>query len=233
MRHTERNATKEPLVRRKIRAQSASLAAAVIPFGLAFGAAASEAGLQHWQTAGFSLLVFTGSAQFAAVEILDDGGGVAAAVTAGLLLNLRSVAFGLALVHAMPASWWKRAIAAQLMIDETAAVATVQPDRETSRSAYWTAGLTLFTVWNISTIIGATIIASSADLIHDFGLDATVPAAFLALLWPRLDDPAHQLVAGAAAVIAVVATPFVPAGLPVILSLISVVPFIARRARPT
>ena len=85
----------------------ASIAFAVAPFGMAFGAAASEAGLETWQTAGFSLLVFAGSAQFAAVEILGDGGSVAAAVTAGLLLNLLSIAFGVALADAMPRSGFR------------------------------------------------------------------------------------------------------------------------------
>jgi len=134
-----------------------------------------------------------------------------------------------ALVDAMPRSRWKRAVAVQLMIDETAAVATVQPDRETSRYAYWFTGLALFTMWNASTIIGATVVASSADLIHDLGLDATIPAAFLALLWPRLDEPTHRVVAVAGAAIAVVTTPFAPPGLPVILALIAVVPFLVRR----
>jgi 4-azaleucine resistance transporter AzlC len=229
VRHTEQDVSKEPTPRRRARAQALSIALAVTPFGVAFGAAASEAGLEIWQTAGFSLFVFAGSAQFAAVEILGDGGSVAAAVTAGLLLNLRSVAFGVALIDAMPVAKWKRALAVQLMIDETAAVATVQPDRETSRYAYWFTGLALFTMWNISTLIGATVVASSADLIHDLGLDATIPAAFLALLWPRLDEPTHRVVALAGAAVAVVTTPFVPPGLPVILALVAVVPFLVRR----
>jgi predicted branched-subunit amino acid permease len=144
-------------------------------------------------------------------------------------LNLRSVAFGVALIDAMPVAKWKRALAVQLMIDETAAVATVQPDRETSRYAYWFTGLALFTMWNISTLVGATVVASSADLIHDLGLDATIPAAFLALLWPRLDEPTHRVVAVAGAAVAVVTTPFAPPGLPVILALVAVVPFLARR----
>ena len=229
VRHAEQDLSKEPLPRRRARAQAVSIALAVTPFGIAFGAAAAEAGLEPWQAAGFSLFVFAGSAQFAAVEILGDGGGIAAAVTAGLLLNLRSVAFGVALVDAMPASRWRRALAAQLMIDETAAVATVQPDRDTSRYAYWFTGLTLFAVWNVSTLVGATVVASSADLIHDLGLDATVPAAFLALLWPRLDEPTHRIVAVAGAAIAVLMTPLVPPGLPVILALIAVVPFLSVR----
>jgi len=229
VRHTEQDVSKEPTPRRRARAQALSIALAVTPFGVAFGAAATDAGLETWQTAGFSLFVFAGSAQFAAVEILGDGGSVAAAVTAGLLLNLRSVAFGVALVDAMPASRWKRALAAQLMIDETAAVATVQPDRDTSRYAYWFTGLALFAMWNVSTLVGATVVASSADLIHDLGLDATVPAAFLALLWPRLDQPTHRVVAVAGAAIAVLTTPFVPPGLPVILALVTVVPSVLRR----
>jgi predicted branched-subunit amino acid permease len=70
---------------------------AVVPFGLAFGIAAVDAGLAVWQASGFSLLVFAGSAQFAAVEVIGDGGLALSAIGAGLLLNLRSLAFSVAM----------------------------------------------------------------------------------------------------------------------------------------
>ena len=111
-----------------IRRQAIAISLGVVPFGLAFGVAADEAGLSTFEAAGFSVLVFTGSAQFAAVTVLGDNGTVVAAVLAGLLLNLRSLAFGMAMAPALRGSLWWRALVAQLMIDEAAAVGTVHDD---------------------------------------------------------------------------------------------------------
>ena len=66
--------------------------------------------------------------QLAAVTVLDDGGTVAAAVTAGLLLNMRSLAFGVATESALWGPLWWRALVSQLMIDESTAVGAGQQD---------------------------------------------------------------------------------------------------------
>jgi len=95
--------------RRRINRQAASIVASVAPFGLVFGAAAATAGLSLLEAMGYSLFVFAGSSQFAAVEILGDGGSVASAAIAGLLLNVRSLAFGVVMAPALAGAWWKRA----------------------------------------------------------------------------------------------------------------------------
>jgi predicted branched-subunit amino acid permease len=189
-----------------------------VPFGVAFGIAASEAGLAVWQTSGFSVFVFAGSAQFAAVEIIGDGGSAAAAIAAGLLLNVRSLAFGVVMAPALKGPWWRRALWSQLMIDETTAVGSAQPDTRWRRYGYLYAGVVLFTVWNLSTLFGAAVLSSAGDVVEDWGLDAPIPAAFMALLWPRLQDPAQRRCALAGAVIALVATPISPPGVPILLA---------------
>ncbi|HEY8544303.1 MAG TPA: AzlC family ABC transporter permease, partial [Acidimicrobiales bacterium] len=126
---------------------------AVTPFGVAFGVAASEAGLAVWQAFAYSALVFAGSAQFAAVDVIGDGGSALSAVAAGALLNLRSLAFGVVMASALSGPWWRRALWSQLMIDETTAVASAQPDPELRRHAYLWTGVVLFTAWNLSTLL--------------------------------------------------------------------------------
>src|SRR3989442_3283327 len=102
VRHNEQSS------RGAIRRQALSIAFAVVPFGIAFGVTAARARLALWQTSGFSLFVFAGSAQFAAVEIVGRGGAVASAVGAGLLLNLRSLGFGGAIAPSLPGPRGKR-----------------------------------------------------------------------------------------------------------------------------
>jgi predicted branched-subunit amino acid permease len=201
---------------------AASITAAVAPFGIVFGAAASTAGLSLWEAVGFSALVFGGSSQFAAVEILGDGGSVASAAVAGLLLNVRSLAFGVFMATALTGRWWQRAAMSQLMIDESTAVGAAQPDLRWRRTGYLVAGLAVFVVWNLTTILGYLAFANAGDLITDLGLDAAGPAAFLALLWPRLAVPSQRRTAIAGAAIAVVLVPFTPPGVPILASMLGV-----------
>ncbi|MDH4116470.1 MAG: AzlC family ABC transporter permease, partial [Acidimicrobiia bacterium] len=96
-----------PDPRSALRNRALSIGLSTVPFGLAFGVACAQAGLEWWEAAGFSTVVFGGSAQFAAVGVLADGGAVGAAIAAGALLNLRSVAFGLLLAPSLQGPlWW-------------------------------------------------------------------------------------------------------------------------------
>lgn len=194
---------------------------AIAPVGMAFGIAASDAGLAAWEASGYSLLVFAGSAQFAAVDILGDGGSMLAAIAAGLLLNIRSLAFGVAMTPALAGDWWRRALWSQVMIDESASAGVSQVDRHLQRYAYLCVGTAIFVAWNLSTVLGATALPQSDDLVTDWGIDAAFPAVFLALLWPRLagsngDVTAQRRTAAAGAVIALALVPVSPAGIPIL-----------------
>ena len=204
--------------RRRIRRQATAIAIAVAPFGLAFGIAAHEAGLSLLEAVGFSVFVFTGSAQFAAVTVLGDGGTAAAAISAGLLLNLRSLAFGVAMAPALTGSPWWRAGASQLMIDESTAVASAQPTRSLQRYGYLVGGIAVFIAWNLATLLGASFLSSSESLITDLGIDAAIPATFLALLWGRLRDRQQLVLAVVGAALAIAFVPFSPAGIPILVA---------------
>ncbi len=209
--------------RSAILAQAGSIALAVFPFALAFGVACTAAGLTLWEAIGFSTIVFGGSAQFAAVTVLGDGGGAPAAILAGALLNMRSMAFGVAMAPALKGPLWWRALVSQLMIDESTAVGTAQTTRAAQRFGFLAGGLGVFALWNVGTIVGAVAIDDAGELVETWGFDATIPATFLALLWPRLDDPTTRAIAATGAVIAVATAPFIAPGLPIIVSAIAVV----------
>jgi predicted branched-subunit amino acid permease len=138
------------------------------------------------------------------------------AVVAGLLLNLRSVAFGVVMAPALTGPWWQRALWSQLMIDESTAIGSAQSERRWRRYGYLCGGLAVFVSWNVSTLVGAVGLSSTGDLISDWGIDATIPAAFLALLWPRLRDEAQRRSALAGAAIALALIPVAPPGVPIV-----------------
>jgi 4-azaleucine resistance transporter AzlC len=209
-------------IRRAIHRQAASIVAAVAPFGIVFGATAATAGFTLLQAIGYSTLIFGGSSQFAAAEILGDGGSVAAAAIAGLLLNVRSLAFGVIMAPALTGALWQRAAMAHLMIDESTAVGVAQVERRWQRYGFLVAGVSVLIVWNLTTIAGHLLFSDAGDLIETLGLDAAGPAAFLALLWPRLRDRPQLRTAIAGAAIAVVLVPLTPAGVPILAAMIGV-----------
>ena len=202
--------------RRSIRAQAISIGLAISPFGLAFGALCAESGIGAWEALGFSSIVFGGSSQFAAVSVLADDGTVIAAITAGLLLNLRSLAFGVSMAPSLKGSSLWRAGVSQLMIDESTAIGSSQATHELRRYGYLWGGLSVFVLWNATTLIGVSVLSEAESLITDLGIDATIPAAFLGLIWNKLENTKHRAVAVIGAITALILIPFTPAGIPVI-----------------
>jgi 4-azaleucine resistance transporter AzlC len=192
----------------------APLAIAVVGFGISYGVLARAAGMGVLAPIVMSLTTFAGSAQFAAASILDVGGTVAAAITAAVLLNARYAPIGVSVAPSLSGSWWSRFLHAQLVVDETWAVAAEGEGRFNPRVLVG-AGLTLYAAWVLGTVVGVTF----GDVIGDpdrLGLDAAFPALFLALLVPQLTNRRAVEAAVLGAVIALALTPFTPAGVPII-----------------
>jgi len=188
-------------------------------YGAAFGAAGIAAGLGVAQTCALSLLMFTGASQFALVGVLGAGGAPLAAVASALMLGSRNTLYGLRL--ARPLGWrgLRRVVAAHGVIDETTAMALAAPTPATLRLAFTVTGTSLFVGWNLSTLAGALGSELLAFPAAQAALDAVVPAAFLALLWPRLRASRRdRTVALGGALIALALTPIVTPGLQVILA---------------
>ncbi len=191
---------------------------AVGVYGFAFGAASIAAGLSVLQTCLLSLFAFTGGTQFAVVGVLAGGGTLAAALSSGLLLGSRNTLYAMRLAPMLRVRGVRRLLAALGTIDESTAMAIGQRTPELSRVAFWWTFGSVFAIWNLATLVGAAGTSALGDP-NRFGLDAVVPAAFLALLAPRLREGGiERRVAGGAAVIALVLIPFTPPGIPVLAS---------------
>jgi predicted branched-subunit amino acid permease len=93
-----------------------------------------------------------------------------------------------------------------------------QPDLASSRTAFNATFWCLYLTWNLATLGGA-LGAGRIGSPQAFGLDVVGPAAFLALIWPRLKaGGTERLVALAAVAIALGTTRVLPVGVPVILA---------------
>jgi predicted branched-subunit amino acid permease len=169
---------------RRITSNAVGIGVATGAYGLSFGAIAVASGLSVGQTQVLSLAMFTGASQFALVGVLGAGGGAVAAILTAWLLGARNGLYALSLAPLLRVRGLRRLAAAQLTIDESTAMALAHPEpAAAARHAFWTTGLSVYVLWNLGTIIGAAG-ASAIDDPATLGLDAAIPAGFIALLWP-------------------------------------------------
>ena len=202
-------------------------------YGLSYGALGTSAGLSVVQTCALSVLMFSGGSQFALIGVLGGGGNAVSGSASAMLLGARNALYGARLAPVLGLRGLRRAVGAQVVVDESTAVALrYEPEGIlAARLGFWATGLAIFVLWNLSTLVGAVLGNQLGDP-RDFGLDAAAPAAFLALLAPRLRGRSPWLTALAGAAVAVAVVPVVPAGVPVLLAaLVPVIAVLAGRSR--
>jgi len=185
--------------------------------GFAFGVTSAAAGLGVAQTCALSLLVFTGASQFALVGALGAGGNPLAAAAGAFFLGVRNAFYGLRLSGLLRLSPAVRPLAAHWVIDETSAVALAQPDRASARLGFTVTGMSLYALWNLTTLFGALGASALGDP-GAWGLDAAGPAVFLALLAPMVRGRQERAAAGLAVFLGLVCLPLLPAGVPVLVA---------------
>src|SRR5699024_2065666 len=147
--------------------------------------------------------------------VIGGGGSALGAAAASLLLGVRNTLYGLALSRVLPRGGWRGAARSQLTIDESAALAASGSTPAARRAGFWAAGVWVYIFWNLFSLLGAVAGQYVADP-GAWGLDAAAAAAFLALLWPRLRRGDAVAVAVAAAFVALLTTPVLPSGAPVL-----------------
>ena len=187
-------------------------------YGISFGALSSAAGLDLWQTMVLSLAMFSGGSQFAFVAVAAGGSGaVAAAITSAWLLGIRNGFYAVRLAPVLKLVGLKRWIGAMVTIDESLAVAIAQEKTADQRRGFWWTGAAVYLFWNSATFLGA-LIGDAVGKPENWGLDAAAAAAFVGLVWPRLKERQALIVAIAAVIVATAVSPFVPAGIPVLIA---------------
>jgi branched chain amino acid efflux pump len=192
----------------------APFAVAGFLLSLSFGVLARELGMPALAVIVMSIVVFAGSAQFAAIAILGAGGGVGAAVAAAALTNSRFLAMGIALGPSLPGGRWRRAAQGQAVVDSSWAM-SARGDGTFDRSFLFGSTAIQYLTWQAGTLGGAL----GGDVLGDpqrLGLDAVYPAFFLALLLVELRRPRAGGVALAGGLVAIALIPIAPPGVPVL-----------------
>jgi 4-azaleucine resistance transporter AzlC len=189
-------------------------ALATLVLGISFGVLARSLGWGTLAPIVFSVIAFSGSAQFAVASVLGSGGGALPAIVAAVLLNARFGPMGVAVAPYLKGGPLRRALEGQAVVDASWALASRgggRFDREFMIGATIPQG----GAWIFGTAIGAL----GGDFIGDpewLGLDVIFPAFFLALLAEELNGTRAVVVAIIGAALALALVPFAPAGVPVI-----------------
>ena len=206
--------------------QSLSVSFTVGLYGIAFGAAGIAAGFSIVQTCLLSLLTFSGASQFAVVGVMGAGGSALSGIATASLLGIRNGLYGLRMAPIVQVRGIKRILAAQITMDESTGVAIGQENlgTEAMKYGFWLTGFGVYFFWNFFTLIGS-LGAQAMGNPAAWGLDAAVPAAFLGLVWPRLIGRFERLLAASAILFAILLSPVISAGLPIIATTLLAVAF--------
>jgi len=176
----------------------------VIPFGLATGIAATDAGFDLFHLIGMSLIVFAGAAQLAALDLIGENAPFLIVILAAIVVNIRLVMYSASLApYLRNLNRRSKAGIAYLLTDQAYALAiTKYRSGEThDRFAYFLgAGLSLWIVWQITTILGLLLVSGIPPA---WGLGFVVPLMFIALLIPLIDDRPTMIAGSVSGVTAV------------------------------
>ncbi|ETD86051.1 AzlC family ABC transporter permease [Rhodobacter capsulatus] len=193
----------------------------ILPFGLLFGVAGTEAGLSLTEVMGFSILVIAGASQFTAVQLMTDHASTVMVILAALAVNLRMAMYSASLApHLGAAPTWARGLVAYFMVDQVFALANADYERAPNQSlseklAYYAGACTpVCPLWYVATLAGAWL---GKAIPPAFALDFAVPVTFLAMIAPMLRSLPH-LVAAAVSIVMALAFSVLPAGTGLILA---------------
>lgn len=193
----------------------APLSLGVALYGLAFGLLAAQIGMDGLTTGLMGLLVFAGSSQIVAAERLASGAGMAAAILAGLALNLRILLMTASLREELSGrTWGQILLGVHLTSDENWALMHATRSRG-GQVGYWYlvgGGVSLIAVWVSATALGAGFAGLLPDLAA-IGMDFAFTAAFIVVLrnlWRGSQDLAPWMLAAVTAAAAAVVLPVDP-----------------------
>ncbi len=179
----------------------------VFPFGLIYGASAISAGLSPAAAQLMSSIVFAGSSQFAAVQLVHDVAPAIVIIVTIAMVNLRHMLYSASVAPYLKdlTGRWK-GLLAYLLTDEAYAATAIHYQAEgITPTGHWFllgAGLALWTTWQASTALGIFL---GAALPASWPLDFALPLTFIAMAVPVIKDRPALAAALASGLVAMLA----------------------------
>ena len=156
----------------------------VVPFGIIFGAIGIELGFGPYITYATSIIIFSGASQIVFFQLLSNGTSSLIAITSSSVVSTRHLLYGAVVAQYLSklSLIWKIFLS-YLLTDQAFAVSQ-EFFKKNSNDEYkhyhlLGAGLTLWIVWQLTTVIGILL---GSIVPEELGLSFTIPLTFLALL---------------------------------------------------
>lgn len=178
------------------------------PFALLFGVVATEAGLNVIEAMLFSVSVFAGASQFAALQTMQENAPVLVVLATALAVNLRMVMYSVTLApHFGELPLRSRALMAYFLVDQSFATTVAEIDRnpamtaQEKRAVFFGAVVAVAPLWFLASLAGALI---GRAIPPEYALDFALPITFLAMVAPMLRSLPHLAAAGASILLSLV-----------------------------
>jgi predicted branched-subunit amino acid permease len=180
----------------------------VEPFALLFGVVATEAGLNVIEAMLFSISVFAGASQFAALQTMQENAPVLVVLATALAVNLRMVMYSVTLApHFGELPLRSRALMAYFLVDQSFATTVAEIDRnpamtaQEKRAVFFGAVVAVAPLWFLASLAGALI---GRAIPPEYALDFALPITFLAMVAPMLRSLPHLAAAGVSILLSLV-----------------------------
>ena len=183
----------------------APIAALIVPFGIAFGVAASTKGITPEISLFMSLAIYAGAAQFAVLDLWHAPLPLATLALTVFAVNARHILLGAALAPWLLQIPLLGRLAALLWLSDAnfAQAMSARQRGELDAGTLFGSGVTMWVMWIAGTAVGALAGSFLGDLSR-FGFDAVMVAYFAAVIigqWKGTKDLFPWLTAAAVAVI--------------------------------
>ena len=185
--------------------------------GISLGTLAVNYQLPIWIPLLLSICVLAGAAEFTFIGMIATGSSPITAAIVGLLINLRHLPFGLAITHFIEKNKLKY-FATHIMNDESVLFGLSQSSNELKLSAYWLCGIAILFAWPIGVLSGY-VLGSHLAYAKLLGIDTIFPVVLFALTFKALKRKSARKSAMTGAVISLATFPFLPLGIPILMSL--------------
>ncbi|MEM9773675.1 MAG: AzlC family ABC transporter permease [Chloroflexota bacterium] len=196
-----------------------SVLPAAIPFGMLMGVVAVDIGFWPSTAVLNSLLVYAGTAQLAAMQLVDNGAALPIIILTVLVINLRMMMYSASLSHRFRELSLKWKLFVSFVLTDQAFAFTwaryeSEPDLPLERMKWYYAGSAapLGVIWVISTTVGAWF---GTRIPESWELDFAIPLMLIAMVVPNIKSLASLTAAVVSGVLSIVA-----AGMPLNLGLV-------------
>lgn len=179
----------------------------LLAFGAISGVATVAAGMPHYMAMAMSVLVYAGTAQLAALQLITSGTPLAIAILAGLVINLRLFIYSLSIAPHLAAAGprWKPLLS-YLLTDAGYAIAILGYERPMEPSDkvwyYFGSCAAIWITWQIGTFAGILL---GTRIPAGWHLEFSIVLTFLSIVAPTIRDRAVAVAACAAGITAILA----------------------------